>query len=81
MCFMLFSDVDCVIVIVIIDLIDELGYLIVIVEDILQSVNIEDMEELVEVDEIECVFKWIQMFDLIGLGLCILQECLLVQLK
>lgn len=60
MCLIFFSDVDCVIVIVIIDFIDELGYLIVSLDDIFQSVNIEDeMEELVELDEVECVFKCI----------------------
>ncbi len=76
-----FSDVDRAIAIAIIDSIDESGYLTVTVEDILQSVNTEDMEEPVEVDEIECVLKRIQMFDPIGSGSRTPQECLLVQLK
>lgn len=59
MCFIYFLDIDCVIVIVIIDFIDELGYLIVIFDDILEVVNDDDMEELIEMDEIECVFKCI----------------------
>ncbi len=76
-----FSDIDRAIAIAIIDSIDESGYLTVTVEDILQSVNNEDMEEPVEVDEIECVLKRIQMFDPIGSGSRTPQECLLVQLK
>lgn len=59
MCFIYFLDIDCVIVIVIIDFIDELGYLIVIFDDILEVVNDDDMEELIEMDEIECVLKCI----------------------
>jgi len=50
------------------------------VEDILQSVNSEDMEEPVEEDEVECVLKRIQLFDPIGSGSRTPQECLLVQL-
>ncbi|GGF68312.1 RNA polymerase factor sigma-54 [Alteromonas lipolytica] len=76
-----FSDIDRAIAIAIIDSIDESGYLTVTVEDILQSVNTEDMEEPVEVDEVECVLKRIQMFDPIGSGSRTPQECLLVQLK
>ena len=64
-----FSDVDRAIAIAIIDSIDESGYLTVSLDDILQSVNTEDeMEELVELDEVECVLKRIQMFDPIGSG-------------
>ena len=77
-----FSDVDRAIAIAIIDSIDESGYLTVSLDDILQSVNTEDeMEEQVELDEVECVLKRIQMFDPIGSGSRTPQECLLVQLK
>lgn len=77
-----FSDVDRAIAIAIIDSIDESGYLTVSLDDILQSVNTEDdVEEPVELDEIECVLKRIQMFDPIGSGSRSPQECLLVQLK
>ncbi len=77
-----FSDVDRAIAIAIIDSIDESGYLTVSLDDILQSVNTEDdVEEPVEMDEIECVLKRIQMFDPIGSGSRTPQECLLVQLK
>ncbi|NVK56913.1 MAG: RNA polymerase factor sigma-54 [Alteromonadaceae bacterium] len=76
-----FSEVDRAIAIAIIDSIDESGYLTVSVEDILNSVNTDDMEEPVEEDEVECVLKRIQMFDPIGSGSRTPQECLLVQLK
>lgn len=77
-----FSDVDRAIAIAIIDSIDESGYLTVSLDDILQSVNSEDdMDEPIEMDEVECVLKRIQMFDPIGSGSRTPQECLLVQLK
>ncbi|MCW8090453.1 RNA polymerase factor sigma-54 [Alteromonas sp. ASW11-130] len=76
-----FSDTDRMIATAIIDSIDESGYLTVTVEDILQSVNDEDMEEPIEEDEVECVLKRIQLFDPIGSGSRSPQECLMVQLK
>ena len=76
-----FSDTDRAIATAIIDSIDESGYLTVTVEDILQSVNDEDMEEPIEEDEVECVLKRIQLFDPIGSGSRSPQECLLVQLR
>jgi RNA polymerase sigma-54 factor len=77
-----FSDVDRAIAIAIIDSIDESGYLTATVEDILVSVNDEDViEDLIEEDEILCVLKRIQMFDPIGSGSRSPQECLLVQLN
>ncbi|MBU3020940.1 RNA polymerase factor sigma-54 [Aestuariibacter sp. A3R04] len=76
-----FSETDRAIAMAIIDSIDESGYLTVTVEDILQSVNSDDMEEPVEEDEVECVLKRIQMFDPIGSGSRTPQECLLVQLN
>ncbi|WP_137167996.1 RNA polymerase factor sigma-54 [Salinimonas lutimaris] len=76
-----FSDTDRAIATAIIDSIDESGYLTVTVEDILQSINSEDMEEPVEEDEVECVLKRIQLFDPIGSGSRSPQECLLVQLR
>ena len=75
-----FSEIDRAIALAIIDSIDESGYLTVTVEDILQSVNSEDMEEPVEEDEVECVLKRIQLFDPIGSGSRTPQEGLLVQL-
>ena len=76
-----FSDTDRAIATAIIDSIDESGYLTVTLEDILDSVNSEDMEEPVELDEVECVLKRIQMFDPIGSGSRTPQECLMVQLR
>lgn len=77
-----FSDLDRAIAIAIIDSIDESGYLTSPIEDILNSINEdEDLEEPVELDEVECVLKRIQMFDPIGSGSRSPQECLMVQLK
>ncbi|MBU2977685.1 RNA polymerase factor sigma-54 [Alteromonas sp. C1M14] len=76
-----FSELDRAIALAIIDSIDESGYLTVSVDEILQSVNSDDIDELVEEDEVECVLKRIQLFDPIGSGSRTPQECLLVQLK
>ena len=76
-----FSEIDRAIALAIIDSIDESGYLTVTVEDILQSVNSEDMEEPVEEYEVDSVLKRIQLFDPIGSGSRTPQECLLVQLS
>lgn len=76
-----FSDTDRAIATAIIDSIDESGYLTVTLEDILDAVNSEDIEEPIEMDEIECVLKRIQMFDPIGSGSRSPQECLMVQLR
>jgi RNA polymerase sigma-54 factor len=72
-----FSDTDRAIAMVIIDAIDEAGYLTHSCEDILESLHIED----VELDEVECVLKRIQMFDPVGSGARTPQECMLVQLS
>jgi RNA polymerase sigma-54 factor len=71
-----FSDNDKSIAIAIIDSIDESGYLTVSCEELLESLNNED----IELDEIECVLKRVQRFDPIGAGSRSVQECLLVQL-
>jgi RNA polymerase sigma-54 factor len=76
-----FSENDVAIALAIIDSIDESGYLTITVEDILQSLNDEDSDELIEEDEVECVLKRIQLFDPIGSGSRNPQECLLVQLR
>ena len=59
-----FSETDVAIAVAIIDAIDEAGYLTCSTEDILQSLAVEEGE--VELDEVECVLKRIQMFDPIG---------------
>ena len=81
-----FSDTDRAIAMAIIDSIDESGYLTVTLEEILEAVNAqeasgEEEEELIEMDEVECVLKRIQMFDPIGSGSRTPQECLMVQLR
>ncbi|AFT77308.1 RNA polymerase sigma-54 factor [Alteromonas macleodii str. 'Black Sea 11'] len=76
-----FSDTDRAIATAIIDSIDESGYLTVTLDDILEAVNDDDMEEPIEMDEVECVLKRIQMFDPIGSGSRSPQECLMVQLR
>jgi RNA polymerase sigma-54 factor len=72
-----FSDTDQAIAMAIIDSIDDVGYLTVTTEDILQSLDNEE----VELDEVDCVLKRIQMFDPVGVGSRSVQECLLVQLR
>ncbi|MBT0585444.1 RNA polymerase factor sigma-54 [Alteromonas oceanisediminis] len=77
-----FSEVDRAIAIAIIDSIEESGYLTTSVEDILESVNNDEVaDEPIEEDEVLCVLKRIQMFDPIGSGSRTPQECLLVQLN
>lgn len=76
-----FSETDRAIATAIIDSIDESGYLTVPLDDILEAVNSDDMEEPIEMDEVECVLKRIQLFDPIGSGSRSPEECLLVQLR
>ncbi len=72
-----FSDTDISIAMAIIDSIDESGYLTISTEEVLASLH----DEEIELDEVECVLKRIQMFDPIGSGSRTPQECLLVQLN
>ncbi|SFC59849.1 RNA polymerase factor sigma-54 [Pragia fontium] len=72
-----FSDVDKAIATAIIDAVDPTGYLTVPLEDILESLGLDD----IEMDEIEAVLKRIQRFDPIGIAARDLRECLLVQLS
>jgi RNA polymerase sigma-54 factor len=76
-----FSDQDAAIALTIIDSIDESGYLITSLDEILQAVNIEHADESVELDEVEAVLKRIQHFDPIGVAARSVQECLLIQLN
>lgn len=71
-----YSDTDKSIAMAIIDAIDDSGYLTVSCEDILESVN----DENIELDEVECVLKRIQNCDPIGAGARSVKECLLIQL-
>ncbi len=71
-----FSDTDHAIATAIIDAVDNYGYLTVSADDILESVD----DEEVELDEVEAVLKRIQQFDPLGVASRNLQECLLLQL-
>ncbi|MFC3121318.1 RNA polymerase factor sigma-54 [Agaribacter flavus] len=72
-----FTEVDKSIAIAIIDSIDESGYLTSSCEEIVESLDNEE----VEIEEVECVLKRIQLLDPIGSGARNVQECLLIQLK
>ncbi len=72
-----FSDTDRAIAEIIIEAIDESGFLTISCDDILESLGMVD----VEADEVEAVLKRIQLFDPIGVGSRSVQESLLVQLR
>lgn len=72
-----FSDTDAAIAEVIIDAIDEKGYLTLSTQEILDSLGSKD----IELDEVEAVLKRVQHFDPLGVASRSLQECLLIQLK
>ncbi len=72
-----FSDADRDIAFSIIDGIDENGYLRADLEEILESLDNDE----IEMDEVEAVLHRIQQFDPPGVGARNLQECLLIQLK
>ncbi len=76
-----FSETERAIATMLIDAIDDDGYLKINLEELHQSL-IEDtgLEEL-ELDEIEAVLHRIQHFDPVGVAARDLRECLLIQLK
>ncbi len=76
-----FSPVDEAIATAIIEAIDDNGLLTVSTEDLLESLNHEEQDVEIELDEIEAVLKRIQLFDPVGIGARSLQECLLIQLN
>jgi RNA polymerase sigma-54 factor len=76
-----FSDLDRAIGHVILDAIDERGYLTVPVDDILSAVSDPEQSDAVELDEVEAVLHRIQQFDPPGVGARNLRECLLIQLR
>jgi RNA polymerase sigma-54 factor len=71
-----FSETDRTIATAIIDAVDDHGYLTLSAEEILDSMDSEE----VELDEVEAVLKRIQQFDPLGVASRNLQECLLLQL-
>lgn len=72
-----FTDEDLAIATAIIDAVDEKGFLTVSTEDIVESID----DEEVEIEEVEAVLKRIQHFDPVGVAARNLQECLSIQLK
>lgn len=72
-----FSEKDRTIAISLIQSIDDRGYLIEPLQDILEEQGNDD----VELDEVEAVLKRIQHFDPIGIGARTLQECLTIQIN
>jgi RNA polymerase sigma-54 factor len=73
-----FSDLEQAIATIIIDAIEDDGYLTSSLEDIQQSLGEESPAEL---DEIEAVLHRLQHFDPIGVAARDLRECLLIQLN
>ena len=71
-----FSDTDRQIAAVIIDAINDDGYLVCDLEEIQQSLGVE-----ADIDEIEAVLHQIQNYDPAGVGARNLQECLCIQLR
>ncbi len=76
-----FSDLDRAIGMAILDAIDERGYLIASMDDILMAVADPEDPYAVEMDEVEAVLHRIQQFDPPGVAARDLRECLLIQLK
>ena len=74
-----FSEAEQAIAAIIIDSIEDDGYIKISLEDIQQSLD-EEFNE-VELDEIEAVLHRIQHFDPVGVAARDLRECLLIQLK
>ncbi|EFZ3973775.1 RNA polymerase factor sigma-54 [Shigella sonnei] len=72
-----FSDTDRAIATSIVDAVDDIGYLTVPLEDILESMG----DEEIDIDEVEAVLKRIQRFDPVGVAAKDLRDCLLIQLS
>ena len=72
-----FSDLDRTIAFAIIDAIAESGYLTIDTQEILESMD----DDEVELDEVEAVLKRIQYFDPVGVAARTPSECLALQLK
>ncbi len=71
------SATDEAIAIAIVEAVDDAGYLSISTEEILESMNSEELE----LDEIEAVLKRVQVFDPIGIAARTFGECLLIQLN
>ncbi|MEW7312478.1 RNA polymerase factor sigma-54 [Buttiauxella gaviniae] len=72
-----FSDTDTAIATSIVDAVDEMGYLTVSLEEILESMG----DDEITLDEVEAVLKRVQRFDPVGVAARDLRDCLLIQLS
>ncbi|HEY3590499.1 MAG TPA: RNA polymerase factor sigma-54 [Buttiauxella sp.] len=72
-----FSDTDTAIATSIVDAVDEMGYLTVSLEEILESMG----DDEITIDEVEAVLKRVQRFDPVGVAARDLRDCLLIQLS
>ena len=83
------SEVDKAIATILIDSIDERGYLQASLEEVVDMfkeeapdlVDSEEIVDTVEIEEVQAVLHLIQSFEPVGIGARNLQECLLLQLK
>ncbi len=83
------SEVDKAIATILIDSIDDRGYLQASLEEVVDMfkeeapdlVENEEIVDTVEIDEVQAVLHLIQSFEPVGIGARNLQECLLLQLK
>lgn len=76
------SDTDKVIAMAIIDSLDDDGYLTESLEEILATIDDNDLEEEeVGVEEVEAVLRMIQAMDPVGVGSRDIKECLTLQLN
>lgn len=73
-----FSELDLAIATAIVDAVNDIGYLTISTQDILDSLGSSQND--VELDEVEAVLKRVQQFDPLGIASRTLQECLLLQL-
>ena len=75
------NPVDLAIGYAIIEAIDDNGYLTVSPEEIVETVNLDDNDYELELDEVVAVLHRVQQFDPPGVGAPDLRECLLIQLN
>lgn len=76
-----FSDTELAIATMLIDAIDDDGYLKIELDELHQSLIEDEAFEELELDEIEAVLHRIQHFDPVGIAARDLRECLLIQLN
>jgi len=81
-----FSDIDRVIAIAVIEAIDERGYLSVTTDELLDTVQIDNVstaeeDDIIGLDEVDAVLHRIQQFDPPGVAARDLADCIIIQLK